>query len=141
MRISEVLPISVRIIPVISCLVSVCFGVNMTALDEEMRRSVIQTLKEDGFDPVCEGTYFQTVGPRFETKAEIRLYKDYFEVVGMTGASEATLSQELGIPFCMVGIIDNMCHGLGAPLSIEVEIAVNCKVVLQCSARQEFSAI
>lgn len=91
-----------------------------------MRSSVIQILKGAGLEPVCQGTYFQTVGPRFETKAEIRLYKDYFDVVGMTGASEATLSQELGISFCMVGIVDNMCHGLGAPLSMEVPFDLDC---------------
>ena len=75
--------------------------------------------------PVKEGTYFQTIGPRFETKAEIRLYKAFFDFVGMTGSQEATLSQEQGMGLCMVGLVDNMCHGLGEPLTVEVDVVVN----------------
>ena len=48
------------------------------------------------------------------------MYKEFFEYVGMTGANEATLAQEQGMGFCMVGLIDNMCHGLGEPLTVEV---------------------
>lgn len=90
------------------------------ALDMEMRERVIQILKENGFSPVCGGTYFQTFGPRFETKAEIRFYQAFFEYVGMTGACEATLAQEQGMGLCMVGLVDNMAHGLGEPLTVEV---------------------
>lgn len=88
-----------------------------------MRDRVIQILKEDGFSPVCGGTYFQTIGPRFETKAEIGLYKTFFDYVGMTGACEATLAQEQGMNLCMVGLVDNMAHGLGEPLTVEVVLS------------------
>lgn len=96
------------------------YVVFIIALDMEMRERVVQILKEDGFSPISGGTYFQTVGPRFETKAEIRLYQAFFEYVGMTGASEATLTQELGMSLCMIGLVDNMAHGLGEPLTVEV---------------------
>lgn len=88
----------------------------------EFRNQVVDLLTRSEFSPITQGTYFQTIGPRFETKAEIRLYKDYFEVVGMTGAAEATLAQELGMRFCMVGIVDNMGHGLGETLTMDVRI-------------------
>ena len=81
---------------------------------------VIAILEKADLHPVTLGTYLQTFGPRFETKAEIRMYKEFFEYVGMTGANEATLAQEQGMGFCMVGLIDNMCHGLGEPLTVEV---------------------
>ena len=87
-----------------------------------MRTSVTNILEKEGFMPVKEGTYFQTVGPRFETKAEIRMYKEFFDFVGMTGSQEATLSQEQGMGLCMVGLVDNMCHGLGEPLTVEVDV-------------------
>ena len=48
------------------------------------------------------------------------MYKDYFDVVGMTGSSEATLAQEAGIQFAMVCVVDNMANGLGDDLSYEV---------------------
>lgn len=91
----------------------------------ELREAVISVLQEKGYHPITQGSYIQTIGPRFETKAEIRLYKDYFDVVGMTGAAEATLAQELGLGLCMVGIVDNMGHGLGDPLSVEVLCVVS----------------
>ena len=91
----------------------------------ELREAVISVLQEKGYHPITQGSYIQTIGPRFETRAEIRLYKDYFDVVGMTGAAEATLAQELGLGLCMVGIVDNMGHGLGDPLSVEVLCVVS----------------
>lgn len=97
-----------------------------------MREKVITILKEKNYSPVTKGTYFQTIGPRFETKAEIRLYKDYFDVVGMTGSVEATLSQELKMGFCMIGIIDNMGHGLGESLTIEVCTNTMYYIEIQC---------
>ena len=92
-----------------------------------LREAVISVLQEKGYHPITQGSYIQTIGPRFETRAEIRLYKDYFDVVGMTGAAEATLAQELGLGLCMVGIVDNMGHGLGDPLSVESFQALQAK--------------
>lgn len=102
-----------------------------------MRQRVISILNKHNFAPITQGTYFQTIGPRFETKAEIRLYKDYFDVVGMTGSVEATLSQELKMGFCMVGIIDNMGHGLGEVLTMEVWIEFVCYVEIQCTTKEK----
>ena len=66
-------------------------------LDTEIRDCVIAILEKADLHPVTMGTYLQTFGPRFETKAEIRIYKEFFEYVGMTGANEATLAQEQGM--------------------------------------------
>lgn len=67
------------------------------------------------------GVYAETRGPRFETRAEIRLLADYADVVGMTGASEATLFQEAGLRYALLGIIDNFAHGIGEePLTLDL---------------------
>jgi 5'-methylthioadenosine phosphorylase len=58
------------------------------------------------------GTYVQTRGPRFETVAEIAVLSRYADLVGMTLASEATLSRELGIPFAAICTVDNYANGL-----------------------------
>jgi 5'-methylthioadenosine phosphorylase len=72
------------------------------------------TLVRDG------GVYAETRGPRFETRAEVRMLADYAHVVGMTGASEATLLQERGIASAILGIVDNFAHGIDArPLTLE----------------------
>ena len=74
-------------------------------------------------ETVLGGVYIQTSGPRFETKAEVSVLKKLGDVVGMTMASEATLSMEYAIPYVSLCSIDNFCNGvLKAPLTMgEVE--------------------
>jgi 5'-methylthioadenosine phosphorylase len=57
-------------------------------------------------------TYVQMRGPRFETKAEIRVIKDWGDVVGMTLAHEADLCTELGLNYNSLAIVDNYANGL-----------------------------
>jgi len=90
------------------------------ALDPPLRRRLLGAARAtDG--PVQDGgVYAETRGPRFETRAEIRLLGDYADIVGMTAASEATLFQERGIAYAMLGLVDNLAHGVGpAPLTLE----------------------
>lgn len=56
--------------------------------------------------------YVQMRGPRFETKAEIRIIKSWGDVVGMTAAHEADLCSELGLRYNSLAIIDNYANGL-----------------------------
>jgi len=56
--------------------------------------------------------YVQMRGPRFETKAEIRVIKDWGDVVGMTAAHEADLCRELGLRYNSLAIVDNHANGL-----------------------------
>ena len=57
-------------------------------------------------------TYVQMQGPRFETKAEIRVIKGWGDVVGMTLAHEADLCSELGLRYNSLAIVDNYANGL-----------------------------
>lgn len=68
----------------------------------------------DAFDrKILTGkVYIQTRGPRFETKAEVRILEPWGDVVGMTMAHEADLANELGIPYNSLCMIDNYAHGL-----------------------------
>jgi len=56
--------------------------------------------------------YVQMRGPRFETKAEIRVVQHWGDVVGMTAAHEADLCAEIGLRYNSFGIIDNYANGL-----------------------------
>ena len=56
--------------------------------------------------------YVQMRGPRFETKAEIQIIKDWGDVVGMTAAHEADLCGEIGLRYNSLAIIDNYANGL-----------------------------
>jgi len=65
------------------------------------------------------GVYWQTVGPRFETPAEIRLLGTHADLVGMTIAAECIVAGELGLSYAAVCIVDNLANGIGAaPLSV-----------------------
>ena len=81
-------------------------------LDEFLREIIIESAKRSGIKVIEKGIYAQTRGPRLETKAEVSFLKDYADIVGMTMASEATLSKELGIPYACISTVDNYAHGI-----------------------------
>lgn len=68
-------------------------------------------------------TYIRADGPRYETPAEIAMFRSWgADVVGMTNVPEAVLSRELGICYGAIAIITNFAAGISPkPLShIEV---------------------
>lgn len=66
------------------------------------------------------GVYWESIGPRFETPAEIRLIADHADVIGMTIASECVIAGELGLRYAAVCVVDNLANGVGeSELTIE----------------------
>jgi len=66
------------------------------------------------------GVYWQAIGPRFETPAEIRLMAAHADLVGMTIASECIVAGELGLAYAAVCVVDNFANGIGpGELSVE----------------------
>ncbi|HUH65192.1 MAG TPA: MTAP family purine nucleoside phosphorylase [Syntrophales bacterium] len=82
-------------------------------LDEGVRQKWMTAARGCGIDAADGGVYWQTHGPRFETKAEIRMMSQFADVVGMTMASEAAIAQELGMSYASLCSIDNYANGLG----------------------------
>jgi 5'-methylthioadenosine phosphorylase len=56
--------------------------------------------------------YVQMRGPRFETKAEIRVVQSWGDVIGMTAAHEADLCTEAGLNYNSFALADNYANGL-----------------------------
>jgi 5'-methylthioadenosine phosphorylase len=83
------------------------------AFDAHWRREVIDAWSTGGTPPRDGGVYWQTVGPRFETPAEIRLIAPHADVVGMTVASECVVAGELGLQYAALCMVDNLANGLG----------------------------
>jgi 5'-methylthioadenosine phosphorylase len=88
-------------------------GHSVPGFDPEWRRIVIsawgsltKTELEDG------GVYAQTIGPRFETPAEVRALANYADMVGMTIAAEAVLAGEAALAYAAVCTIDNLANGI-----------------------------
>ena len=89
-------------------------------ISEKLRNVIIQILEKLNLKLFKNGVYFNTRGPRLETKAEINLIKNFADVVGMTMTKEATLANELGLEYASVCSVDNYAHGLiKKPLSIK----------------------
>jgi 5'-methylthioadenosine phosphorylase len=65
-----------------------------------------------GEAPVDGGVYWQTIGPRFETPAEIRMIAPHADVVGMTIASECVIAGELKLEYAAICVVDNLANGL-----------------------------
>eukprot|EP00742_Colponemidia_sp_Colp-10_P004187 GILJ01004466.1.p1 GENE.GILJ01004466.1~~GILJ01004466.1.p1 ORF type:complete len:676 (+),score=97.68 GILJ01004466.1:275-2029(+) len=82
--------------------------------NEPLRQQICSLLGGAGLDIVNGGVYALTTGPRFETKAEIRALARAGDIVGMTGAHEATLAKELSIPYALICFVDNMANGIEA---------------------------
>ena len=63
---------------------------------------------------VVDRIYAQTRGPRFETRAEVRILQTLgCDVVGMTLGNEADLLLESGISVTSLCMVDNFAHGIG----------------------------
>jgi 5'-methylthioadenosine phosphorylase len=63
------------------------------------------------------GCYFATEGPRYETRAEIEVFRLLgADVVGMTGSPEAALCREAGICYALLVVVTNPAAGLSASL-------------------------
>jgi 5'-methylthioadenosine phosphorylase len=88
--------------------------------DPEWRDEVLSAWRSSGATLRDGGVYWQTIGPRFETPAEIRLLAAHADVVGMTVASECVLAGELGLAYAAVCVVDNLANGVGdRPLTLE----------------------
>jgi 5'-methylthioadenosine phosphorylase len=81
-------------------------------LNRETRRKLLMAARESGVDVIDGGIYWQTAGPRLETRAEIAMIAQFADIVGMTMASEAIIAQELEIPYASLCSVDNFAHGL-----------------------------
>jgi len=81
-------------------------------LDETFRKELIRKLRKADFKVIDGGVYMNTRGPRLETRAEVAMFSKFADICGMTMANEAVISQELGLSYANISIVDNMAHGV-----------------------------
>ena len=92
-------------------------GLKHTPMDEpycrDLGSKILVSAKKRGFSLAESGTYICTNGPRFETPAEIKMYKLFgADYVGMTGATETALAREAGIHLAAVSYSINWAAGI-----------------------------
>jgi 5'-methylthioadenosine phosphorylase len=82
--------------------------------DVEWRAQVVEEwASAAGSPPVDGGVYWQALGPRLETPAEVRLAARDADLIGMTIASECVVAAELGLAYAAVCVVVNYANGVG----------------------------
>lgn len=96
-------------------------GHQAPGFDPAWRRTVADRWADHTDVPLHDGgVYWQAIGPRFETQAEIRLIAGHADLVGMTIASECVLAGEIGLAYASICVVDNLANGIGeVPLTME----------------------
>jgi 5'-methylthioadenosine phosphorylase len=80
--------------------------------DPGWRREILEAWPASAGELRDGGVYWQTIGPRFETAAEISLIVPHADVVGMTIAAECIVATELNLAYAAICAVDNLANGL-----------------------------
>ncbi len=94
------------------------------AYDPELRAMLAVAAREAGV-AVRTGIYLYTVGPNFETPAEVRMFAALgADVVGMSTVPECLVASHCGMKVAALSLVTNLAAGLStAPLSHEDTLA------------------
>ena len=87
----------------------------MTPYHPAIRREILDAAATAGHTIRDGGVYACFEGPRFETRAEIRLAAlAGADVAGMTGVPEVTLAVEAGLRYAAISLVVNPAAGVGS---------------------------
>jgi 5'-methylthioadenosine phosphorylase len=96
----------------------------------EIRKLLIETAEKLGFHVWDKAVIVCTEGPRYETPAEIKIFRRLgCDVVGMTGVPEAVLARELEMCYASICYVSNMAAGVQKRLTA-LEVSKVSKSVL-----------
>jgi len=90
----------------------------------ELRKVLIESCEKLGITHHDKGTYLCIEGPRFSTRAESRMFRNFAELIGMTGVPEAILAREKEICFAIIATITDYDVWSEKPVDIEEVIRV-----------------
>ena len=105
----------------------------------EVRALLIKTIKKRNVRVRDKAVLFCTEGPRYETPAEIEMFRRLgCDVVGMTTTPEAVLARELEICYATVCFVSNMAAGIQQQLTAHgvAEVAKEKTPVIQQILRE-----
>jgi inosine/guanosine/xanthosine phosphorylase family protein len=95
-----------------------------SAYDSEMRAMLADAAREAGVE-VKSGVYLYTLGPNFETPAEVRMFAALgADAVGMSTVPECLAARHCGMKVAALSVVTNLAAGLStSPLSHEETLA------------------
>ena len=71
----------------------------------EIREALIKACKKLGIRYHDKGTYVCIEGPRFSTRAESKMFRNFADIIGMTGVPEAILAREREICLAILATV------------------------------------
>lgn len=77
----------------------------------ELLSSLLNAMSDMNIQPF-EGVYVCAEGPHLESPAQIRMMRQFGDVVGMTGYPEVVLARELGMCYASLCIVTNEACGM-----------------------------
>jgi purine-nucleoside phosphorylase len=116
--------------------------VDMTdAYDVDLRARMKRWAAARGFK-LRQGVYLGLLGPSYETKAEIRMYRTFgADAVGMSTVQEAIVARQMGAKVLGFSVITNLAAGVSAgPLSHE-EVKQTAEAVKETFAALVLGAV
>ena len=69
-----------------------------------------------------KGTYMCIEGPRFSTKAESNMFRNFADIIGMTVVPECQLARELGMCYCSLATVTDYDVWKDEPVDIQMVI-------------------
>lgn len=79
----------------------------------QLRRSIAQSAGKLNLPVHQGGVYVTTEGPRYETPAEIKMYRQLGgDLVGMTGVPEVVLAREAEMCYAVICMVTNQAAGI-----------------------------
>ncbi len=93
-----------------------------------LRANVVDALKQTGVAVHDSGVYITIEGPRFSTKAESNLFREWgMSIIGMTACPEAFLAREAGMCYATLAHVTDydVWHISEKPVTVEMVLKVS----------------
>ncbi|MCX7957256.1 MAG: purine-nucleoside phosphorylase [Endomicrobia bacterium] len=88
-------------------------------------KKFIETLKKIAYKnkiKVYEGVYLATIGPSYETPAEVKMFQKFADVVGMSVVPEAIVAKQAKMRILAITFVSNLAAGLSTKKLSHVEV-------------------
>ncbi len=86
---------------------------------EGLRQMLAKICTDNAIPHHPKGTYVCIEGPRFSTRAESRMFKNFADIIGMTLVPEAQLAKELGMCYANLAMVTDYDVWAEKPVSME----------------------
>ncbi len=77
--------------------------------DQQMNNRLLEIARQHNIQ-LRFGSYISVTGPNYETRAEMRFYRQLADAIGMSTVPEVAVATELGMRVCGLATITNLCN-------------------------------